>query len=276
MGSKVKEVLKEAFLILKEEGIERPRLESELLLSFFLKKDRLWLFKNDNFEVKKKDEFLKLVKKRALGYPLEYILGKVSFYLRDFFIEEGVLIPRPESEILIDKALKTIENIKNPKIAEIGVGSGVISIMLALFRKDSKITATDINKKALRLSFKNACLYGVEDRIDLIHTSFLDEVEGKFDLLVSNPPYISTSFKLDKNVLKEPKEALFGGERGDEIIEKIISLAVFRKIPYLVCEMGYDQREYVEAHLKRMKIENFYFYKDLAGLDRGFVARLSE
>ncbi len=276
MGNKVREVLKEAFLILKEEGIERPRLESELLLSFFLKKDRLWLFKNDNFEVKKKDEFLKLVKKRALGYPLEYILGKVSFYLRDFFIEEGVLIPRPESEILIDKALKTIKNIKNPKIAEIGVGSGVISIMLALFRKDSKITATDINKKALRLSFKNACLYGVEDRIDLIHTSFLDEVEGKFDLLVSNPPYISTSFKLDKNVLKEPKEALFGGERGDEIIEKIISLAVFRKIPYLVCEMGYDQREYIEDHLKRMKIENFYFYKDLAGFDRGFVARLSE
>ncbi len=276
MEIRIKDILKDAFLILKDEKIERPRLEAELLLAFFLKKDRLWLFKNDNLKIEKKEEFLKLVKKRALGYPLEYILGKVSFYLRDFFIEEGVLIPRPESEILIDEALKTIKNIKNPKIAEIGVGSGVISIMLALFREDAKITATDINKKALKLALKNARLYNVDKRIKLVHTSFLDKIEDRFDLIVSNPPYISTSFKLDKSVLKEPKEALFGGERGDEIIEKIISLSILREVPYLVCEMGYDQREYIEAHFKRMKIKNFYFYKDLAGFDRGFVAKLSE
>ena len=271
-SKRVGELLKKASFLLQK--FERPRFEAELLLSFFLKRDRIWLFLNEDFEVKNWENFLEIVKKRANGYPIEYILEKVSFYSKEFFIKEGVLIPRPETELLVDEGLKILKNIKNAKVAEIGVGSGIVSVMLALFKEDIKITATDISKEALKVAYKNAVKFGVENKIDFLQTSLLDKVEGDFDLIISNPPYISTYFKLDKTVLNEPKEALFGGERGDEILKEIISLAVKRRARYLVCEMGYDQKNYIKEHLLSFGIKEFGFYKDLAHLDRGFWAKI--
>ncbi len=271
-SKRVGELLKKASFLLQK--FERPRFEAELLLSFFLKRERVWLFLNEDFEVKDWENFLEIVKKRANGYPIEYILEKVSFYSKEFFIKEGVLIPRPETELLVDEGLKILKNMKNAKVAEIGVGSGIVSVMLALLKEDIKITATDISKKALRIAYENAVKFGVENKIDFLQTSFLDKVEGDFDLIISNPPYISTSFKLDKSVLNEPKEALFGGERGDEILKEIISLAVKRRVKYLVCEMGYDQKNYIKEHLLSFGIKEFGFYKDLAHLDRGFWAKI--
>jgi len=269
----VRELLNRAVLLL-EGRVERPRLEAEILLSFFLKKDRLWLFSHDDETIRNCEDFLNLVKKRALNYPLEYITQKASFYSREFFVKEGVLIPRPETELLVDESLKILKNISNAKVAEIGVGSGIVSVMLALLKDDLEIIATDISQKALEVAYENAKRFEVADRIEFVKSSFLDNIEDDFDMIVSNPPYIANDFKLEENVLREPKEALFGGEKGDEILKRIIDLSIDRGVRYLVCEMGYDQKNSIDEYLKSRGIKKRGFYKDLSGLDRGFWARV--
>ncbi len=208
--------------------------------------------------------------------PLEYLTGRAGFYSREFEIVPGVLIPRPETELLIDRALEAIAAIKSPKVIEIGTGSGVIAIMLALLRPDLAITATDINPKAIALAQKNAARFGVSERISFIQTSLLDGVSLKPDLLISNPPYIAADAALQEPVLREPHEALFGGRRGDELLRAIIDLACARGIGLLACECGYDQREVLEAYLKRKSVKQIEFYTDYAGLQRGFVARIDD
>ena len=156
--------------------------------------------------------------------------------------------------------LEIASSYKAPKIAEIDTGSGIISVMLAL-KTNAKIVATDINEKALKLAKKNALKFNVSDKIDFVKCSYIDEISGSIDILVSNPPYIARGYKLDKFVINEPHEALFGGEIGDEILKNI------------ACEMGYDQRASMEMALKFNGFKST-FYKDLAGFDRGFCARL--
>ena len=182
------------------------------------------------------------------------------------------MIPRPETEILVDKVLEIASLYKAPKIAEIGTGSGIISIMLAL-KTNAKIVATDINEKALKLAKKNALKFNVSEKIDFVKCSYIDEISGDIDILVSNPPYIARDYKLDKFVINEPHEALFGGEVGDEILKNIILIARNRDIKNIACEMGYDQRASMEMALKFNGYKSA-FYKDLAGFDRGFCARL--
>ncbi len=264
--------IKEA--ILKASEILQNQKEARILMSYHVGKDSIYLFLHDSKILKDPDRYFELIKRRADGEPIEYITNSVSFYSREFFIKEGVLIPRPESEILIYKTLKIIQRFKNIKIAEIGVGSGVISIMLALFKKDIKIVATDISKEAIEVAKINAKRYHVEDKIVFIHTSFLDNVKEDFDMIISNPPYIANDYKIDKNLMYEPKKALFGGKRGDEILKKIIDLAVFKNVKYLACEMGYDQKESLKSYMIKKGIKEVEFYQDLASFDRGFIAKI--
>jgi len=254
------------------ESCERPQYEAELLLAYHLNKDRMYLITHEYDEVENIGLFEKIIERRAVNEPYEYIVGSASFYDIHLAVEPGVLIPRPETEILIDLVSSIIEKEKFTSIAEIGVGSGAISIVLARKFPDLKIVATDICETPLKVAGKNIRTFGLEDQIILKKSNLIDEVDEKIELLVSNPPYIAEDFILKSNVLDyEPKEALFGGRVGDELLKQIIIDAKERGIPYLACEMGYDQKEPIQVFVNEIGVKFIKFYKDLAGFDRGFI-----
>ncbi|WP_314702533.1 peptide chain release factor N(5)-glutamine methyltransferase [Campylobacter rectus] len=252
-----------------------PARVAKALLTSYLDVKIEWIFLNLTRELEDADGYFALAKRFANHEPLEYITGEAGFYGLSFNVKKGVLIPRPETEILVEKSLEILSNLparnEPPLVAEIGVGSGIISICLAL-NSNAKIIASDISDDALNLARQNAAKFGVEDRIEFVKCAYLDQICGQFDLLVSNPPYIAQDYRLDKFVLNEPHEALFGGAAGDEILKNIVLVAKNRGVKYLACEMGYDQKASLESMLEFSGFEA-EFYRDLAGFDRGFVAR---
>lgn len=254
-----------------------PQKEVEILLLHILQKNVIWLHMNYNQECSCEQELLKLVKKRATDYPLEYITKKASFYGEIFFTDPKVLIPRPETEILVELCEKYLQGKKNIKVLEIGTGSGIISVMLAKLIDDIQITAVDINEDALNLASKNANYHEVDQKIKFLNSNLFESVEDKnFDLVVSNPPYIANDYKLPKNVKHEPSNALFGGTVGDELLQKIILETYERKIPALFCEMGYDQKKPLEKFInENTKFQRLEFYKDYEKFDRGFQVEFS-
>jgi release factor glutamine methyltransferase len=273
---KIRELLKWAKEQLKE-SCERPLFEAELLLAHHLQKERTFLHAFDDEEVKEVEAYKALVSRRAKHEPYEYIVNNASFYDLQLYVESGVLIPRPETEILIDLVSEIIEKDKIQNIAEIGVGSGAISVVLARKFPNLQIKATDILEIPIKVAGINAKKYEIDERIELIQTSLLDNVAGQIDLVVSNPPYIADNFELEQNVVGyEPKEALFGGVVGDELLKEIVLEVQRRKIKYLACEMGYDQKELMRKFFEENDIRNYRFYQDLAGFDRGFVVELDD
>lgn len=256
---------------LLQESCPRPQYEAQLLLAHFLQKDRIYLTLNDDKDIEELDGFWALIERRANHEPYEYIVGKVSFYDIELSINEGVLIPRPETEILIDKVSEIIEHNDIQNIVEIGVGSGAISIVLARKFPHLNIIATDLYAEPLKLAQKNIDHFGLSN-ITLIQSNLMDAVDTPIDLVISNPPYIANDFELEKNVNDyEPHSALFGGKVGDELLKQIILDAQKHKVKFLACEMGYDQKEPLTTFMQNHHIGNFEFYQDLAGLDRGFV-----
>ena len=237
-------------------------------MSFHLGKNREWIFLHFNDSLERQSEFITLLDRYRDGEPLEYITRRCEFMGREFEVGSGVLIPRVESEILVQKALDVAKKFDSISIAEIGVGSGIISISLALELKNAKIVASDISSKALEFARINRDKFGAN--VELVNTNYLDGIYGEFDIIISNPPYIAKDYPLDKWVLNEPKTALIGGKVGDEILKDIAKIAK-SKAKYLICEMGYDQRESMKNYLDMLGVES-EFYRDLAGLDRGFVA----
>lgn len=250
----------------------RARFEAELLLAYHLNRDRVYLHTFDNKSVKNLNGFQTLIQRRANHEPYEYIVQSVSFYDIELYVKQGVLIPRPETEILIDLVADIIQKENITSIAEIGVGSGAISIVLARKFPNLNIVATDISDKAIDVAQTNIDNFGLNNRVKIIKSNLLDKVSNNIELVVSNPPYIANSFKLEPNVKEyEPPQALFGGEIGDELLKKIVLDVRAKKIKYLACEMGYDQKKSMEQFFRENGIEYYRFYKDLAGLDRGFV-----
>lgn len=261
----------------------RPRLESEILLSSVLGVDRITLHTQAHKKLTSSEfeRFFTLLNRAKENEPIEYLAGKVSFYEWEFEISQGVLIPRPETEILVSKCDELIKKEGIERVFELGVGSGIISISLALLNPSISIIASDINPLALSLTQKNIQKFtsideSLSERIALIERDVLKSDEffssHSFELWVSNPPYIANDYILPPNVAYEPKEALFGGEVGDEVLQKIISFTKAYQIPYLACEMGWDQRLKLQEVLKGFR--EVEFYQDLSGLDRGFVAKL--
>ncbi len=255
-----------------------PAKEVEILIGFLLNKNNIWLHLNANEEFKKENELKKLVEKRANNYPIEYIINKASFYGETFIVKEGVLIPRPETELLVENAVEILKNKKETiNIVEIGTGSGIISIILAILIKNIKIIALDINEKALILAKQNAIKHGVEDKIEFRLSNLYEKVsENDIFMTISNPPYIADNYKLPENVKFEPANALFGGKNGDELLKDIIIQTSKRKIPYLLCEIGYDQKETLENYLKRFDVDNYSFYQDYEKFDRGFTIKFKK
>ena len=252
-----------------------PAKEVEILMLHLLEKNTIWLHLNYNNEFLKEKELANLVKKRATNYPLEYIINKASFYGEMFIVKEGVLIPRPETEFLLENAFEILKDKKEIQtILEIGTGSGIISVMLALLVPNIKIIAVDINEKALALAKENAIKHNVQDKIEFRLSNLYENVnEDDIFLCISNPPYIANDYKLPTNVKYEPSNALFGGNIGDELLKDIIKDTSKRKIPYLLCEMGYDQKNPLENYFKEFNVDYYSFYKDYESFDRGFTLK---
>jgi release factor glutamine methyltransferase len=270
----VKEILKEITDTLKPH-IDRASREAQLLLMSYLNVDELWLITNQNTEVKNVDKLFEWVKRRVKNEPLEYITNSVSFYSREFYIAKGALIPRPETELLIDEVIKNCpDKDTNMRFVEVGVGSGIISIMLALHFKNAKFLAVDISQDALNIAKINIEKFSLSDRIELRHGSLLEEVDEKIDFLVSNPPYIADDEELESNLSYEPQNALFGGKVGDEIIQKLLDEVLRQEIKFFSCEIGYDQKDKIRNYLKDKKYKSLEFYKDLSGFDRGFTLKV--
>ncbi|WP_310441657.1 peptide chain release factor N(5)-glutamine methyltransferase [Sulfurimonas sp.] len=270
----VKDILKEITAVLNPH-IERAPREAQLLLMHHLGVDELWLLTNQNAAVKDVDKLLRRVERRAKNEPLEYITQRVSFYSEEFFIAQGALIPRPETELLIDEVIKNIKDRdSNMTFAEVGVGSGIISIMLAKHFTNAKFIAVDISQDAIEIAKKNIEKFGLENRIELRIGSLLEPIGEDIDYLVSNPPYIANDFKLESNLSYEPQNALFGGTVGDEIIRELLDEVLNRKINFFSCEIGYDQQDKIRNYLNNKPLKKLEFYKDFSDFDRGFTLGL--
>ena len=276
MKKTYKQVIKEYSKYLKD-ITHIPQKEVEILLLYILQKNTIWLHLNYDKKCLITKELKKLVERRATNYPLEYITKKASFYGEVFNVTDGVLIPRPETEILVTKAEQILKTIKKPKIIEIGTGSGVISIMLAILIPDIQIIAVDINDKALELAKLNAIKFQVDTKITFIKSDLFQNIpKDKYDMVVSNPPYIASNYKLPLNVKYEPSNALFGGQIGDELLKDIILQTKQNNISFLLCEIGYDQKKSLTTFIKNMikKYQSLEFYKDYDKFDRGFIMLL--
>jgi len=253
---------------------ERPLYEAEILMMFHLGSDRVYLTLHDHQTLADIDGFQAIVARRVAHEPMEYITKSVSFYDIELFIDSGALIPRPETEILIDRASAIIEEYAVERIVEIGVGSGAISVVLARKFPHLSIVSSDISTEALSIARRNVESFGLESQIELRHTSLLDGIEGQIDMVISNPPYIAMNTPLAPNVAEyEPHTALYSGSNGDELLKSIITLTKQRGIPHLACEMGYDQRERMQLFADEIGVHDIEFYKDYADLDRGFTIK---
>jgi release factor glutamine methyltransferase len=265
--------------ILRNKFIPSPQLDSEILMAKAINKDRSYILLNPkNFLNKKKlNLFNILIEKRSLGIPVSYLTNIKSFWNSEFYITNNILIPRPDTELVIENILKLTKQKKKLNILDIGVGSGCILLSILRERKNFYGTGIDISQKCVNISKINAVRLKVSSRLKL-YKSDVDKFSlGKYDLIVSNPPYIKTnSFKyLEKDVAKfEPKLALNGGLDGLSVIRKVIkkSSELIKKNGNFILEIGFDQKNEVINLLKK---EGFYInstQKDLANNYRCIVS----
>ena len=233
---------------------ESANLDAELLLAHCLGKNRSYLYTWPEIELNAAQlrNFHALIGKRLTDYPVAYILGKKPFWTLELKVTPDVLIPRPETELLVEIALEKIFNIENPTILDLGTGSGAITLALASERKDAEIIASDNSEAALQVAKLNATELGFDQQVSFIKSNWFDEVSDKeFDLIVSNPPYIDPEdIHLASSIRHEPQQALVAGDKGMQDIEKIIqkSQPLIKKGGWLILEHGFDQAKKV-THL---------------------------
>lgn len=244
---------------------------TEIILQYLLDMTRSQIFLNQNLELSDDvwNRFLDIQRDLKDGRPLQYAIGKWNFYGYDFIVNENVLIPRPETELLVEEILK--EELKDKKLLDIGTGSGAIAVSLNLENKDNlQVSACDISKEALEVARMNAEKLG--GHVDFIHSDLFENIEGRFDIIVSNPPYISEEDydKLDELLYHEPKTALYGGVKGYEIYEKIIDQAksYLTDQANIFFEIGYDQGKVVSDLLRENGYHDVKVLQDYGGKDR--------
>lgn len=240
--------------------------DAKRLLCFSENITQTTLIVNSNIDINEQKFFDYVA--RVLNFePIEYITNRAEFYGLEFYVDNRVLIPRFETEILVDIAIKLCTDNGYKSIADICTGSGIIATLLAL-KTDAKIYASDISCDALTIAKKNA--NNLNANVEFENGNlFLPFINEQIDLIVSNPPYIANDYKLDNYVLNEPHLALFGGERGDELLIKLLDMFVSSSAKAIACEMGFDQKEYIQTHCDKIGLKPV-FYKDLADFDRGF------
>lgn len=279
----IKEALNKGMIILKNNKIESPKFKARLLLQYITKKTRQHLIVYDNAQISKKEqwEYFVNIEKIVQGIPLQHITHTQEFMKMDFYVDEDVLIPRPDTEILVEETIKIAKKIKNPIILDLCTGSGAIGISIAKNVKNSKIYAIDISEKALEIAKKNAKNLGVENQIKFIKSDLFEKIKKmKFDIIVSNPPYIKKEDMnyLSEEVQKEPGIALDGGYDGLEFYRKIIAQAqeYLKLDSYLCFEIGYDQKiDVIEIIESEKKYKDTYSKKDLYGNDRIIITKVN-
>jgi release factor glutamine methyltransferase len=271
--------IKRACQELKNNQIVSALLDSELLLSKVIKKDRKFLLLNLDKELNQneQDNFKKLILKRSRGKPLAYLTGTKSFWKHDFKVSEKVLIPRPDTEIIIEQVLKIYKNKDYINFLEVGVGSGCIALSILKEKKSFLGTGIDLSQDCIEICRYNAKKLGVRSRIKLFKSDVDNLIFRKYDLIISNPPYIKKFDlnKLNREVINyEPKLALDGGLEGLSVIRKVIkkSSELVKTNGKLILEIGHDQKEIVKKMLNQ---NNFYVnetLKDLAKNDRCIIS----
>lgn len=273
---KINELMKVGTDILKEKEIEEPILKMRLLISSVLNKDKEYIITHGEEEIDslRVEEIYNKIKKLEEHIPIQYITNKQEFMKLKFFVNENVLIPRSDTEILVEEIIENYKN-KEVKILDLCTGSGCIAISLKKYIENSKIYAVDISKDALKVAKQNAIKNGVD--IKFIESDIFKNInEEKFDIIVSNPPYIKTEVinKLDKEVKKEPFIALDGGKDGLYFYKKIIEegYKFLNENGKIFFEIGYDQKDEIINIIKNdTRYEVVKTKKDLGNNDRVIV-----
>ena len=275
----IENAIKNACKELKKNNISSALLDSELLLSKVINKDRRFILLNLDKELNQRDQdsFKNLIIKRSKGKPLAHLTGIKSFWKYDFKINEKILIPRPDSEIIIEEVLDIYKNKNNLNFLEIGVGSGCIALSILKEKKSFLATGVDLSRDCIKICRYNANKLGVANRIKLMKLDVDNLITHKYDFIVSNPPYVKKFDlkKLNKEVKNfEPRLALDGGLEGLSVIRKVVkkSSELIKTHGKLILEIGYDQKESVK---KILNDNNFYINKvakDLAKNDRCIVS----
>jgi release factor glutamine methyltransferase len=274
----VLEVLQATTAYFKKHNIENPRLNVEHLLSHVLGRKRIELYLEFERVLTESELSLlrELVKRRGEGEPLQHLLGTVEFCGHVFLCDKRAMVPRPETEELVEFLKSEIQNPKS-KILDVGTGSGVIALSLAAKFPDAEILAVDISDDALALAQENAARLGLVDRVQFLKCNLLENVEGTFDLVVANLPYVSTQARetLSREVLHDPAGAVFAGAHGDELVRKLIAQAPSHLRPgaMLALEIGISQSDALLSALAEKNYRDICSKTDYSGVTRFLFAR---
>ena len=280
----IKEALAKGTIMLKGENLDSPKMKARILLQDTLNKPRQYLIVHDTDSITLEQErkYFTNIEKVKNGTPIEHITHIKEFMKMNFFVNENVLIPRQDTEILVEEVIKIAKRINAKKILDLCTGSGAIAVSLAKYIENSEIIASDISPEALRVAKKNAINNNVQNQITFIESDLFENiVKDKYDMIVSNPPYIKKEVikKLDIEVQKEPIIALDGGYDGLNFYRKITNQAYeyLKYGGYLCLEIGYDQKEEVMELIKNEeKYCNTYSKKDLYDNDRIVITKLGD
>jgi release factor glutamine methyltransferase len=274
----VLEVLQSSTAYFKKRKIDNPRLNAEHLLAHVLNRKRLELYLE--FERELDEAELKplrdLVRRRGEGEPLQYLLGTVEFCGHTFLCDKRAMVPRPETEELVEFVKSEIRNPKS-EILDVGTGSGVIALSLAAKFPEAEVHAVDVSDDALALARENAARLGLGERVRFAKGNLLNAIESDFDLIVANLPYVSTQDRqsLSREVLHDPEVALFAGERGDELVRRLIEQASARLRPggLLALEIGAGQSAALLSFLAEKNYDDIASKSDYSSTTRFLFAR---
>ena len=268
---------------LKRKRIRSPRLDAELMLGCILGRSRAYLLAHPEVRLDpaQAERWANWLRKREGHYPIQYLLGNQEFYGRGFAVGPGVLIPRPETELLVDVCLERLDAmaLPNPRVLDVGTGSGAIAVTLAAERPRLRVTATDISRRALAVARQNAARHGCEARIEFLEGRGLTPLAGRgarWDLVVSNPPYVPTAGRgrVDRSVAAyEPGAAVFAGPDGLEMYETLLKgcPSVMTPASPLVVEIDAGARGRVCRLARRRNWRGVEVRRDLAGIERCLV-----
>lgn len=281
----IADALREAAAKLRVSGVADARREAGSLLSHALGRDRAFLITHadERLTPEQLRSYLSTVGRRAAGEPLQYITGVQEFYGLDFEVNENVLIPRPETELLVETALEILKATRSPHVCDVGTGSGCIAVSLLHARRDARAVALDVSPAALEVAARNAERNGVADRIDLFVSDCFDALAhdaARFDLVASNPPYVAEDDleSLQREVRDhEPRVALTPGGDGLSVIRRLVAESPRHLRPggHLLMEIGFDQHERVAELVDPRVWTLLDIRRDLQGIPRTVVLRLA-
>ncbi len=268
--------------LLARAEIAEPRRETSALLALAVMRDAVFLIAHPEYEltIDETAMFDEFIRRRAGREPFHYIVGRKEFFGLDFEVSPDVLIPRPETEILVEEAIRFLSTLSDPAFCEIGVGSGCISISILHSNLRATAVAGDISDPALSLAARNARVHHVSNRLSLRRSDIFEGIGGEFDLIVSNPPYIPDDdcHSLQPEVgLFEPHSALFGGPDGLAAVKRILDGAprLLRRGGLILIEIGFGQADKVREIFLQADWRNIHFLNDLQGIPRIAAAQIA-